>query len=47
MLINIRIALRKPRQEGEFLSGRGGRLVEADAGYVSGLDDVGVVVVLF
>lgn len=39
----------KPRQEVDFLSGRGGGLglVEADAGYVGGFDGVGGVVVLF
>lgn len=35
-----------PRQERDFLSGRGGewRLVEADAGYVGGFDGVGEIV---
>ena len=42
-------SIKTPRQEGEFLSGRGGGLglVEADAGYVGGFDVVGCVIVLF
>lgn len=40
------LAYKSPRQEGDFLSGRvgWGGLVEADAGYVGGLDGVGEVV---
>ena len=38
-----------PRQEGEFLSGRGVKwgLVEADAGYIGGFDVVGCVIMFF
>ena len=38
-----------PRQESDFLSGRGDgwKLVEAAAGYVGGFDVVGCVVVFF
>lgn len=41
-------SMKCPGKRVDFLSGRGGwRLVEAEAGYVGGLDDVGVVVALF
>ena len=44
-----RLCIKSPRQESDFLSGRGDgwKLVEADAGYVGGFDVVGCVIVLF
>lgn len=39
--------LNAPTGGGFLVGARGGRLVEAEAGYVGGLDDVGVVVALF
>lgn len=43
------LSIKTPRQDGEFLSGRGRDwgLIETDAGYGGGFDGVGMVVLLF
>ncbi len=40
------LAYKSPRQEGDFLSGRGVKwgLIETDAGYIGGFDGVGEIV---